>query len=102
MANPCEVLIETTSKKEARNLGKISRDEAQRIEAKYSRYIDDNIVHKINHSNGASIDVDDETARLLDFASQCFELSDGLFDITSGVLRRAWQFDGSDNIPNDR
>jgi len=101
MANPCEVLIETTSKKEARNLGKISRDEAQRIEAKYSRYIDDNIVHKINHSNGATIDVDDETARLLDFANQCFELSDGLFDITSGVLRRAWKFDGSDNIPND-
>ena len=26
-------------------------------------------------------------------------LSDGLFDITSGVLRRAWKFDGSDNLP---
>ena len=29
----------------------------------------------------------------------CFEISDGLFDITSGVLRRIWRFDGSDNIP---
>jgi thiamine biosynthesis lipoprotein len=26
-------------------------------------------------------------------------LSDGAFDITSGVLRRVWQFDGSDNVP---
>ena len=26
----------------------------------------------------------------MDFASQCFDLSEGLFDITSGVLRRAW------------
>ena len=26
--------------------------------------------------------------------------SDGRFDITSGVLRRAWRFDGSDHIPD--
>jgi len=26
-------------------------------------------------------------------------LSEGLFDITSGVLRHAWKFDGSDRIP---
>jgi len=43
--------------------------------------------------------VDEETASLIDFASQCFDLSEGLFDITSGVLRRAWTFDGSDRIP---
>ena len=36
---------------------------------------------------------------LLDYAAQCFDLSDGLFDVTSGVLRRAWSFDGSDNVP---
>ena len=29
-------------------------------------------------------------------------LSDGLFDITSGVLRRAWHFDGSDRVPTPR
>lgn len=36
---------------------------------------------------------------MIDFASRCFELSDGLFDITSGVLRQVWKFDGSDRIP---
>ena len=28
-----------------------------------------------------------------------YELSDGRFDITSGVLRAVWTFDGSDKIP---
>jgi thiamine biosynthesis lipoprotein len=37
---------------------------------------------------------------LLDFADQAFKLSDGAFDVTSGVLRRLWKFDGSDNVPS--
>jgi thiamine biosynthesis lipoprotein len=45
------------------------------------------------------VEVDPETASLIDFACQCFDLSEGLFDITSGVLRRAWTFDGSDRVP---
>lgn len=99
MASPCEVLIETSSRKIAKQLGKIARDEALRIERTFSRYRDDNIVHKINQSGGVLVEVDEETARLLDFADNCFALSDGLFDITSGVLGQVWQFDGSDNIP---
>jgi thiamine biosynthesis lipoprotein len=29
---------------------------------------------------------------LLDYAATCYQQSDGLFDITSGILRRAWDF----------
>ena len=47
------------------------------------------------------IEVDDETARLIDFADQLYQMSDGLFDITSGVLRQVWRFDGSDRVSND-
>jgi thiamine biosynthesis lipoprotein len=43
--------------------------------------------------------VDDETAKLLDYAAECYSISDGLFDVTSGVLRRVWKFDGSDRVP---
>jgi thiamine biosynthesis lipoprotein len=38
--------------------------------------------------------VDEETQALLDFADQLWRASEGLFDITSGPLRRAWQFQG--------
>jgi len=46
----------------------------------------------------SSINVDDETASLLNYAVTCYEQSDGLFDITSGILRRAWKFD-QDKLP---
>ncbi|MBI3715869.1 MAG: FAD:protein FMN transferase [Betaproteobacteria bacterium] len=67
--------------------------EVQRIEAKYSRYRDDSVVTQINrNAGGAPVAVDAETAQLLDYAETCFQQSGGLFDITSGVLRRAWNF----------
>jgi FAD:protein FMN transferase len=74
-------------------------DCAWRIEDKFSRYRPGNIVHAINTSGGAPVTVDDETANLLDFAAKLTELSQGQFDITSGVLRRAWTFDGGSCVP---
>jgi thiamine biosynthesis lipoprotein len=74
--------------------------EAWRIEAKFSRYRADSVVGAINASQGRPVAIDAETRRLLDYAAQCFELSGALFDITSGVLRRAWTFDGSDRVPS--
>ncbi len=74
--------------------------EALRIEHKFSRYRDDNIIHRINSAAGASVEVDAETALLLDFADTCYELSDGMFDITSGKLRQVWQFDGGNRLPD--
>jgi len=102
MASPCEVLFESDDEDEIKVLAKIAYDEAKRIEQKFSRYRDDNLVFQINHANGEIIKVDDETARMLDYANQLYQLSDGLFDITSGILRRVWRFDGSDNIPSSQ
>ncbi|MDH3536063.1 MAG: FAD:protein FMN transferase, partial [Gammaproteobacteria bacterium] len=98
MASPCEVLIECDRTTQARGLIAIAQQEAERIEHKFSRYRDDNIVHRIN-SGGERIAVDEETARLLDFAQNCYDLSDGWFDITSGILRRAWRFGDGAQIP---
>jgi thiamine biosynthesis lipoprotein len=67
--------------------------DVQRIEAKYSRYRDDSVTTRINRAAGdAAVPIDAETRALLDYAQRCHELSGGLFDITSGVLRRAWDF----------
>jgi thiamine biosynthesis lipoprotein len=100
MGSPCEVLLESGSRDVAGAAGELVAAEAWRIEDKFSRYRHDNIVHRINHSAGKPVVVDDETARLLDFATTLFDLSDGQFDITSGVLREVWTFDGSDRIPS--
>jgi len=67
--------------------------DVQRIEAKYSRYRDDSVTTRINRAaGGAAVPIDSETAALLRYADQCHRLSGGRFDVTSGVLRRAWDF----------
>lgn len=101
MASPCEVLVDSDDALLANRVLQIVRDEAIRIEHKFSRYRHDNIIAKINQSQGEAVEVDAETARLLDYANQCFLLSDGQFDITSGVLRQVWRFDGSANVPDE-
>lgn len=100
MASPCEVQVETEDPTLTARLGRIAEAEAKRIEFKYSRYRDDSVITTINSSRGRTIVVDDETAALLDYANDCYELSEGMFDVTSGVLRRAWRFDGSSNLPS--
>jgi thiamine biosynthesis lipoprotein len=99
MASPCEVLLPLMPERAALRIGSVAAQEAWRVERKYSRYRDDSVTAWIQENRGTDIAVDSETASLIDFASQCFDLSEGLFDITSGVLRRAWTFDGSDRIP---
>jgi thiamine biosynthesis lipoprotein len=68
-------------------------DEVRRIEAKYTRYRDDSVTAAINRAaGGAPVPVDEETAGLLRYADSCWRISEGRFDLTSGVLRRAWDF----------
>jgi thiamine biosynthesis lipoprotein len=100
MASPCEVLVPSMSHHAALAIGAVAAQEAWRIEKKFSRYRDDSVTAWIHRNRGIAIAVDEETAALMDFAGQCFDLSEGLFDITSGVLRRVWRFDGSERIPD--
>jgi thiamine biosynthesis lipoprotein len=99
MAGPCELLLGRVERDLALELGSVAADEAHRIERKFSRYRADSVVSWIHQRRGSVIQVDDETASLLSFAQQCFELSDGMFDVTSGPLRRVWRFDGSADLP---
>ena len=100
MGSPCELLCEAGSERYAKVLTEIAADEAWRIEDKFSRYRSGNIVDRINTAAGSEVEVDDETARLVEFATQLHAMSDGRFDITSGVLRQAWTFDGGDQVPS--
>ncbi len=104
MASPCELLVEGVDETTARRLVALAQAEALRIERRFSRYRDDSVVARLHAGRGGWQWVDDETAQLLDFAGRCHALSEGLFDITSGVLRQAWTFsgrgDGSDRVPS--
>jgi thiamine biosynthesis lipoprotein len=99
MAGSCEILVDTDSPPRAQRAFEVARQEARRIERKFSRYRADSEIGRINASEGQPVSVDEETAHLLDYAATCYEMSEGMFDITSGVLRRAWRFDGSDRVP---
>lgn len=71
-----------------------AEQEVRRIEAKYSRYRPDSLLSRINAAagSGQAIEVDEETAALLAFADRLHVQSEGRFDLSSGVLRQAWDF----------
>ncbi len=94
MASVCEIRLDGADEPGLARAARAAIGEVRRIERKYSRYRSDSIVSCINAAAGriGAIEVDAETAALLDFAAELHALSDGLFDITSGVLRRAWDF----------
>jgi thiamine biosynthesis lipoprotein len=99
MASPCQLLTEIDREADATELLAVVAAEAWRIEKKFSRYATDNIVAEINAGDERTIEVDEETAKLLDFADSLFRMSDGFFDITAGVLRKIWSFDGGSHVP---
>jgi len=100
MGCPCEILLDTADPSLAARQMDIAINEARRIEKKYSRYLRGSVLDQINQSRGKT-EVDEETAALLDYAARCYELSDGLFDITTGVLRKLWRFEGGEKaIPS--
>ncbi|HWL74345.1 MAG TPA: FAD:protein FMN transferase, partial [Burkholderiaceae bacterium] len=93
MASHCEVRVYAPDQATAQHWSDAAIAEVRRIEAKYSRYRDDSVTTAINRAaGGAALTVDAETASLLDFADMLYGQSDGAFDLTSGVLRRAWDF----------
>ena len=99
MASPCDVLCEVDDIVEAERLTQLAAAEAWRVEDKLSRYLPGNIVSRINEAKGAAVTVDTETAQVIDFSVTLHQISGGRFDITSGVLRRIWNFDGGNRIP---
>lgn len=95
MGTPCDLQLFAPNAIAAQKFADIAIQDIQRLELKYSRYRDDSLLSEINRvaDQGGSIAVDEETAGLLNYADACHQQSAGLFDISSGLLRKAWRFD---------
>ena len=91
MGCPCALQLEGEADAIARAAA-AAQSEVARLDAKYSHYRDDSLVARIGAvaDAGASIDVDDETADLLDFAATLHAQSAGRFDITASALTKLW------------
>jgi len=103
MGSECNLHFYHEEQSSAVKIACLAIAEVKRIEDRYSRYRNGNLLYHINQAayNGKSIEVDEETALLLTYAEVCFEKSHGLFDITSGILQKAWNFT-SGSLPSQK
>ncbi|HZW50274.1 MAG TPA: FAD:protein FMN transferase [Rudaea sp.] len=90
MGCPCALHLEADATSIAQAAHAAVVVECMRLERKYSHYRDDSLVARIAASAGSDIEIDDETADLLDFAAALHAQSGGLFDISAGALTRLW------------
>ena len=97
MGSPCQIQLYCNQEEQAQQTIRLAIAEINRLEQKYSRYLKKSFLSQINHSAGnkQGIKIDNETASLLNYADHCYQQSDGLFDITAGVLNQAWDFNVS-------
>ena len=102
MAATNEVQVHAPDRASAEAMAARAVEEVQRIERKYSRYRADSVVSRINAAAGKdAVAIDMETEQLLEYADACWRQSGGLFDATSGVLRRVWRFEAGLRPPTD-
>ncbi|GJM13048.1 MAG: FAD:protein FMN transferase [Pseudohongiella sp.] len=94
MGSFCEIQLFSDSRIEAKKIAGQIIGEVTRLEEKYSRFREDSFLSRINASAGntSGLRIDEETQTLFDHALNCFEQSDGLFDITAGALNQLWDF----------
>ena len=94
MASDCAVHVQGNTVAASVRIAIAAEAEVRRIEARYSRYRGDSELARINRvaAAGGVSDVDPETAGLFAYAKACYASSGGAFDITSGLLRQAWNF----------
>jgi FAD:protein FMN transferase len=97
MASDCTVHLCGETAEKVEQFAAAAESEVRRIEMRYSRYRDDSELTRINKvaATGGSVGIDGETGGLIDYAKACFTKSGGAFDITSGLLRKVWDFSAS-------
>ena len=101
MGCPCEIGLFSTDAKKAELPMAEAENEVHRLDKKYSHFSQDSNIARLQTAarQVGGVDVDTETAALLDYAANQFEISQGLFDITAGRLARLWH--QRETLPTD-
>jgi thiamine biosynthesis lipoprotein len=101
MGGPAAVHLFAADEARADEAAAAAIGETRRLEGRYSRYRAESLLSSINTqaAAGGEVVLDPETCALVDFAFVWHAKSGGLFDITSGLLRRAWDFE-AERIPD--
>lgn len=94
MGGPCRLRLEMEPGQDAAAAIEVAVSEIERLENKFSRYREDSLTSRINAAAGSGrrTEIDAETAAILNYVDTAWQESGGLFDISSGILRRAWDF----------
>lgn len=73
MGSPCQLCLSAVDRAKAEAAASAMMAEIARIEAKYSRYRPDSTLSHLNEAagRGASVELDAETAAILDYAHLC-------------------------------
>ncbi len=104
MGSPCSIQFCADSADKAEMLYRQVTDCIARLEFKYSRYREDSLLAQINRRAGSGINtaLDPETVGLLRYADNCYQESNKLFDVTSGVLRKLWHLEQTELPTKDQ
>ncbi|MBN2646688.1 MAG: FAD:protein FMN transferase [Thiotrichales bacterium] len=101
MGSDCEVLLQTPDPTLAQTLAMRVANEVWRLQDTYSRYQPNAWLWQLNHAQGQWCELSAETAGLFAFIDQIYQLSEGLFDPTSGILGQVWRFDPHAALPKE-
>jgi FAD:protein FMN transferase len=102
MNSPCRVLFRTDHAGRARDFQREVLDWVARFEARYSRFIPDSLIGRINSAAGQNwLEVDPETEALLDLCKEMVFFTRGVFDPTSLPLIRLWNWKANPPVVPD-
>lgn len=93
MGTDCLVVLDGCDEAVGDTAAEAAIGEVARLETKYSRYDEASFLSRINRVCGAGgvVELDEETRFFLTYAEEAWRISEGAFDVTSGVLRHVWR-----------
>ena len=93
MSTPCQVKVHGVAESVAREFQADVVNWVGRFEARYSRYIPDSLISRINAAAGEHwVETDPETDRLFQLCHELFFFTRGSFDPSASPLMRLWNW----------